>query len=103
MTALLIFGPFVLIPYIMAHLFNREDYSKRWLTYIFSGMACLGYSVLYDLISAHFSPHSNQPRCHFPLFLFPIFFSPFLILLQFIFNKAIIKPVKYEDDDNDDK
>jgi chromate transport protein ChrA len=101
MTAILIFGPFFVIPYIMAHIFNRFDYSERWMTYIFSGLANLAYAVLFDLISSYLKENKTQPVCHFPLFLFPLFFSPFLILLQFMFNKAIIESIKHEDDDNE--
>ena len=96
MEGILIFAPFFLIPYIMAIIFNRVNYSYRWMTYIFSGIANLAYSVLIDFISSYIKEDKSQIVCHFPLFLFPIFFSPVLILLQFFFNKAIIKSVKYE-------
>ncbi|CAM3991858.1 hypothetical protein FLSI110296_07975 [Flavobacterium sinopsychrotolerans] len=100
MEGILIFAPFFLIPYIMAHIFNRVNYSNRWMTYIFSGIVNLAYSVLFDFISSYLKEDKSQPVCHFPLFLFPIFFSPFLILLQFMFNKAIIKSVKYKRNDS---
>jgi H+/Cl- antiporter ClcA len=100
MTTILIFAPFFLIPYIMANIFNRIDYSNRWMTYITSGIANLAYAVLLDLINSYLKDKSHT-ACHFPLFLFPLLFSPILILLQFMFNKTIIKSVKYENDDSD--
>ncbi|HRA73050.1 MAG TPA: hypothetical protein PLB11_09540 [Flavobacterium sp.] len=94
MLVILTFMPFFLIPYIMAHLF-KGDYSHRGLTYVFTIIVALVYSVLFDWISSYFQDESNRTRCHFPLIIFPIFFSPIIIFLQYYFNKIILW------DDND--
>jgi len=78
----------------MAHLF-KGDYSHRCLTYVFTIIVALVYSVLFDWINSNFQGENNKIRCHFPLLLFPIFFSPIILFLQYYFNKIIIF------DDND--
>ena len=90
MSAILTFLPFFLIPYITAHLFNRVGYSYKGLTYVFTVVAALVYSILFDLINSYFQAESNKIRCHFPLIIFPIFFSPIIIFLQYYFNKIIL-------------
>ena len=96
MEVFLMLSPFFFIPYMMAHIFNRVNYSYRWMTYIFSGIGCLAYSVLFDLISSNLKEDNSKFLCHFPFVIFPVFFSPFLILLQLFLNKTIIKSVKYD-------
>jgi hypothetical protein len=79
----------------MAHLFNRFGYTYKGLTYVFTIIAALVYSILFDWISSYFQAETNKIRCHFPLMIFPIFFSPLIIFLQYYFNKIILW------DDND--
>ena len=95
MLAILTILPFFLIPYIMAYLF-KSDYSHRRLTYVFTIIVALIYSVLFDWISSYFQEEATQMRCHYPLILFPIFFSPIILFLQYYFNKIII----WDDSDN---
>jgi hypothetical protein len=40
--------------------FNRVNYSYRWMTYIFSGITCLAYSVLFDLISSNLKEDNSK-------------------------------------------
>lgn len=100
MKAILMLAPFILIPYIIAHIFNRMNYSNKVITYILCILVSIGYSILFDFISiSYLSDNNSKYACRYPLFLLPIIYSPFLILLQFLFNKAIIKSVKYDDND----
>ncbi|TRX22094.1 hypothetical protein [Flavobacterium franklandianum] len=89
MSVILTFLPFFFIPYLMAHLF-KGDYSHRGLTYVFTIIAALIYSILFDWINSYFQAESNKIKCHFPLVIFPIFFSPIIIFLQYYFNKIIL-------------
>jgi len=90
MSVILTFLPFFLIPYIIARLFNRIDYSYKGLTYVFTIIVALAYSILFDWIDSFFQVESNKIRCNFPFMIFPIFFSPIIIFLQYYFNKIIL-------------
>lgn len=104
MKAILMLIPFILIPYIIAHIFNRMNYSNKGMTYILCILISIGYSILFDFINiSYVSENNTQPACRYPLFLLPIFYSPFLMLLQLLFNKAIIKSIKYDDNDIENK
>lgn len=95
MSVILTFLPFFFIPYLMAHASNRFGFTSKGLTYIFTIILVLAYSILFDWINSYFQGESNKTRCHFPLIIFPIFFSPIILFLQYYFNKIIIF------DDND--
>ncbi len=95
MSVFLIFIPFFLIPYLTAYFFNRLNYTEKWLTYVFTIVATILYAILFDIIWSEFETEKNQYQCRFPLVLFPIMWSPLILLLQLLFNKAIIKSVKY--------
>ncbi len=95
MEVILTLFPFFLIPYLMARLFTRFEYRHRGLTYFFTIVAVFAYSILFDWIYAYFQAESDKIRCHFPLMIFPLFFSPIILFLQYYFNKI------YLWDDND--
>lgn len=97
MSVILIFMPFFLIPYLTAYFFNRLNYTEKWLTYVFTIVATILYAILFDIIWSEFETEKNQFQCRFPLVLFPIMWSPFTLLLQLLFNKIIIKSVKYDE------
>lgn len=96
MLVILTLLPFFFIPYLMAHAYNRFEFTSKGLTYVFTIISVLAYSILFEWISAYFRAESEKFRCHFPLILFPIFFSPIILFLQYYFNKIIIW------DDNED-
>jgi hypothetical protein len=79
----------------MAHAYNRFGFTSKGLTYIFTVFSVLAYSILFDWIYFALQADTNKIRCHFPLILFPVFFSPIILFLQYYFNKIIIF------DDND--
>jgi len=97
MEAILIFLPFVLIPYLTAYIFNRKNYSEKWVTYFFTIAATILYAILFDFISSEFQTEEDQFQCRFPLVLLPIMWSPFILFLQLLFNTTIIKSVKYDE------
>nr|WP_315148726.1 hypothetical protein [uncultured Flavobacterium sp.] len=79
----------------MAQLLSQVGYKNKGLTYVYTLIDALVYSILFDWISSYFQAESNKIRCHFPLVISPIFFSPINIFLKYYFNKIILW------DDND--
>lgn len=90
MLAILTLMPFFFIPYLMAHAYNRFGFTSKGLTYIFTIISVLAYSIIFDWISSSFQTEADQFKCHYPLIIFPIFFSPLILSLQYYFNKIII-------------
>ena len=85
----------------MAHLFNRMNWTHKWLTYILTIITLIIYSILFDVISNYFEVENTGFLCKPPTVMLPILFSPILILIQMVCNVGIIKTIKFEKRNDD--
>ena len=100
MELFLILFPFLLVPYGMAHIFNRKNGKNKWLTYILTVITLIIYTILFDVISVYFESEKKGFLCRPPTFILPLLLSPLLIFIQYVCNVSIIKTVKFDNEDN---
>ena len=100
MKLFLILFPFLLVPYCMAHIFNRINGKNKWLTYILTVITLLLYAILFDVISVYFETEKKGFLCRPPTIILSILLSPLVIFIQYVCNVSIIKKVKFDTKDN---
>ncbi|AWA31047.1 hypothetical protein HYN48_13670 [Flavobacterium magnum] len=88
---MIIFLVFIIFPIVVSTIFNKIDYSKKWLTYFVSEILIVLSLVALDRISLS----NNTTGCSYPSFFFAILGLPFVILYQAILNRIIIKETKF--------
>ncbi len=98
MTFLYFLIPLFLVPFGVAHLFNRVNVltSRKGFSYFITLVVLGGYSIGFDLINSYFeSPHAGF-LCRPPSLFLIVLCSPLIVLVQYLFNCAIIKTVKFD-------
>ena len=94
MRAILVFTPYILVPLIVTLLFRRFRFSWKGLTYLITASIIFFFPFGLFWLDDYLNPSPAEPRCGNPQmgFVFGNIFIllPIALLLQFLFNKALL-------------
>jgi hypothetical protein len=98
MTILFLLIPLFLVPYGVAHLFNRVRVlvTRTGFSYLISILVLGGFAIGFDLITSYFAPPTTAFICRPPTLLLLLPCSPIILLTQYLCNCALIKTVIFD-------